>query len=52
MEGPLAAGSHFAVVFKMDLTFKPEGRRFKMDEAGVYKAAEGKIVYEEFLYNM
>ncbi len=24
VEGPLVAGSHFAVKFKMDITFKPE----------------------------
>jgi ketosteroid isomerase-like protein len=52
VEGPLVAGSHFAVVFKMDVTFKPESRRFSMDEIAVYKVTDGKIVYEEFFYNM
>ena|SRR5689334_11313878 len=52
VEGPLIAGSHFAVVFKLDVTFKPEGRRFQMEEIGVYKVADGKVVYEEFFYNM
>lgn len=52
VEGPLVAGSHFAVVFKLDVTFKPESRRFKMEEVAVYKVADGKIVYEEFFYNM
>jgi ketosteroid isomerase-like protein len=52
VEGPLVAGSHFAVVFKLDVTFKPEGRRFQMEEIGVYKVADGKVVYEEFFYNM
>lgn len=52
VEGPLVAGSHFAVVFKLDVTFKPESRRFVMEEAAVYKVADGKIVYEEFFYNM
>ena len=52
VEGPLVAGSHFAVVFKLDITFKPEKRRFKMEEVAVYKVADGKIVYEEFFYNM
>ncbi len=52
VEGPLVAGSHFAVVFKMEVTFKPEKRRFSMEEIAVYKVADGKIVYEEFFYNM
>jgi len=52
VEGPLVAGSHFAVTFKLEVTFKPESRRFKMEEVAVYKVADGKIVYEEFFYNM
>lgn len=52
VEGPLVAGSHFAVAFKMDVTFKPDGRRFQMDEIGIYKVADGKVVYEQFFYNM
>jgi hypothetical protein len=52
VEGPLVAGSHFAVTFKLDVTFKPQFKRFTMEEVGVYKVADGKIVYEEFFYNM
>ncbi len=52
VEGPLIAGSHFTVVFKLDITFKPESKRFKMEEVAVYKVADGKVVYEEFFYNM
>lgn len=52
VEGPLVAGSHFALTFKMDVTFKPESRRFTMEEVAVYKVADGKIVYEQFFYNM
>jgi hypothetical protein len=52
VEGPLVAGSHFAVTFKMDVTFKPQSRRFTMEEVAVYKVAGGKVVYEEFFYNM
>jgi ketosteroid isomerase-like protein len=51
-EGPLVAGAHFAVVFKMDVTFKPQSRRFQMEEVAIYKVADGKIVYEEFFYSM
>jgi ketosteroid isomerase-like protein len=52
VEGPLVAGAHFAVTFKMDVTFKPQARRFSMEEIAVYKVADGKIVYEEFFYSM
>jgi ketosteroid isomerase-like protein len=52
VEGPLVAGSHFTVVFKMDFTFKPQSKRMQMEEVAVYKVADGKIVYEEFFYNM
>jgi len=51
VEGPLVAGSHFAVTFKMDMTFKPEKKRFTMEEIAVYKVANGKVVHEEFFYN-
>ncbi|HLH02250.1 MAG TPA: nuclear transport factor 2 family protein [Bryobacteraceae bacterium] len=52
VEGPLVAGSHFAVVFRLDVTFKPENRRFQMDEVAIYKVADGKIVREEFFYDL
>lgn len=52
VEGPLVAGSHFSVAFKMDVTFKPESKRFVMEEIALYKVVDGKIVYEEFFYNM
>jgi hypothetical protein len=52
VEGPLIAGSHFAVTYKMDVTFKPESKRHTMEEIGVYKVADSKIVHEQFFYNM
>jgi hypothetical protein len=52
VEGPLVAGSHFAVTFKLDVTFKPQSKRHLMEEVAIYKVADGKIVYEEFFYNM
>lgn len=52
VEGPLIAGSHFAVTFKLDVTFKPQGRRFAMEEVAVYKVVDGKVVFEQFFYNM
>ena len=50
--GPLIAPSHFAVTFKIDATFKPEKKRFTMEEIAVYQVADGKIVQEQFFYNM
>jgi len=52
VEGPLVAGPYFSVSFKMDVTFKPQGKRFTMEEIAVYKVVDGKIVYEEFFYSM
>ena len=52
VEGPLVAGSHFAVIFKMDVTFKPQEQAIQMEEVAVYKVVDGKIVYEEFFYSM
>jgi hypothetical protein len=52
VEGPLVAGSHFSVVFRMEVTFKPQAKRFKMEEVAVYKVVDGRIVYEEFFYSM
>lgn len=52
VEGPLVAGSQFAVTFRLDATFKPQNRRFQMEEIALYKVSNGKIAYEEFFYNM
>jgi len=52
VEGPLVAGPYFTVTFKMDITFKPQSRRFTMEEVALYKVVDGKIVYEEFFYSM
>ncbi len=52
VEGPLVAGAYFAVTFKMDVTFKPQSRRFQMEEIGLYKVADGKVVHEQFFYSM
>jgi hypothetical protein len=52
VEGPLVAGQHFTVTYKLDVTFKPKSQRFTMEEVAVYKVVDGKIVYEEFFYNM
>ena len=52
VEGPLVAGPYFTVTFKMDVTFKPDSRRFNMEEVAIYKVVDGKIAYEEFFYSM
>jgi len=52
VEGPLVAGPYFSVIFKLDVTFKPQSKRFTMEEVAVYKVVDGKIVYEEFFYSM
>src|SRR5436309_2347433 len=52
VEGPLVAGNHFCVRFKLDVTNKPSGQRMQMDELGMYEVKDGKIVREEFFYGM
>ena len=50
VEGPYPHGDRFAVKFSFDVTNKPSGQRFKMEEVGVYTVKDGKIVREEFFY--
>ena len=52
VEGPLVAGPFFSIALKYDVTFKPESRRFVMEEIAVYKVVDGKIVREEFFYSI
>jgi len=53
VEGPYPHGNDkFAVRFVIDVTFKPEKKRTKMDEIGVFTVKDGKIVREEFFYDM
>jgi ketosteroid isomerase-like protein len=51
-EGPWPHGDRFIVRFTYDVTFKPENKRFTMDEAALYTVANGKVVKEEFFYSM
>ena len=52
-DGPFPHGDDkFAVIFKIDATMKPTNQRNKMEEVGVYQVADGKIVREEFFFNM
>ncbi len=48
--GPYPHDDRFAVRFLYDVTNKPSGKRFTMDEVGVFTVANGKITREEFFY--
>ena len=50
--GPWPHGDRFVVGFQYDVTNKPSGKRMKMDEVGLYTVRNGKIVREEFFYDM
>ena len=49
--GPFVNGDQFVVGFEMDVTFKPEGRRFTLSEQALYTIRDGKIAEERFFYN-
>jgi hypothetical protein len=42
----------FAVNFEMDVTLKETGVRSRLVEVGLYTVRDGKIVQEEFLYQI
>ncbi|MEW9622983.1 SnoaL-like domain-containing protein [Rhodanobacter geophilus] len=48
---PVVAGDWFSVAVAMDVTFKGRGR-LQMEEVGVYRVCDGKVVGEQFFYNM
>jgi ketosteroid isomerase-like protein len=50
--GPWPNGDQFIVRFKYEVTFKPDGRRFPLDEMALYTVKNGKIVQESFFYGM
>ena len=53
VKGPYANGDRFAVNFHYDVTSKSgemKGKRFTMEEVGVYDVRNGKITREEFFY--
>jgi len=53
--GPFPHGDRFILIFNFDVTPKcgpTAGQRMQMEEAGLYTVAEGKIVKEEFFYDM
>jgi ketosteroid isomerase-like protein len=48
--GPYPHDDRFIVRFVYDVTNKPSGNRFTMDEAGLFTIENGKITKEEFFY--
>ena len=55
IDGPCPHGDRFIVRFKYDVTAKAgpmAGKRFSMDESGLYTVKDGKVVQEEFFYSM
>ncbi len=48
---PVVGGNHFACRMVIDVTVKGRGRS-KEEELCVYQVAEGKIVSEQFFYEM
>lgn len=52
VSGPWPNGDQFIVGFKFEVTFKPSGQRFVMEEMGLYTVADGKVAKETFFYAM
>ena len=54
-DGPYPHGDRFIVRFKYEVTARAgpmAGKRMKLDEAALYTVKDGKIVQEEFFYDM
>jgi hypothetical protein len=50
--GPYPHDDRFAVRFLYEVTNKPSGKRFTMDEVGLFTVVSGKITREEFFYQV
>ncbi len=51
--GPFPHGDdRFCVHFAFDVTFKPSGQRFQMEEVALYTLEDGRVTREEFFYSM
>jgi len=48
---PYVNGDQFAVLMKLDVTEKANGKRYPIEEVAVYTVADGKIVHERFFYD-
>ena len=51
IEGPLVADNHFTATMKMDITMKGQPRTLN-EEVTVYQVKDGKIVAEQFFYDV
>ena len=55
VRGPFPHGDRFIVYYKLDITPKEgpmKGKRMQFEEAAMYTVKNGKIVQEEFFYDM
>jgi ketosteroid isomerase-like protein len=52
VNGPFVGGDQFAVQYMFDTTFKPTGQRSASTEMALYTVKDGKIVREQFFYNV
>ena len=50
--GPFPKDDQFIVTVNFDVTFKPSGLRFNVEEAALYTVTAGKITREEFFCTM
>jgi hypothetical protein len=52
VKGPFLGDDQFAVYYEFETTFKPNGQRNRMTEMALYSVKDGKIVREQFFYNV
>jgi ketosteroid isomerase-like protein len=52
VNGPFVGEGQFAVQYTYDTTFKPTGQRVTMTEMALYTVKDGKVVREQFYYNV
>jgi hypothetical protein len=50
--GPFIGEDQFAMHYDFETTFKPTGQRMTLTEMALYTVQNGKIVREEFFYNV
>ena len=51
IEGPIVAGNKFVATMKMDVTMKGQPRKVD-EEIGLFTVKDGKIVSEQFFYDL
>ncbi|MBV8657301.1 MAG: nuclear transport factor 2 family protein [Burkholderiales bacterium] len=52
INGPWPHDDRFIINFEYDVTHKPTNQRMQMSDVGLYTVKNGKIVREEFFYDM